>query len=250
MTLAAIASDDSLPAAGPDFHEGDNKLEPLKADPELADGYSAKCLAFLQEYAGGALTGLRMLDVGCGRGDLVLRLRGAGARAFGVEIESRYLESGKVLNQLVDEDGPILSVIEPGARYPYPDGYFDMIASFVVLEHVADLDALAAEIARVLRPGARTIHLLPSKYRPVEPHYFLPLVHWLPKNRTRKLGMAAMLRLGFGRNVMRGHDRQSRLESIYKYANEETFYRTPGEVARAFAAAGLTVDRQIGARVL
>ena len=62
--------------------------------------------------------------------------------------------------------------------------------------------------------------------------------------------MAAMLRLGFGRNVMRGHDRQARLESIYKYANEETFYRTPGEVARAFAAAGLTVDRGVGARVL
>jgi len=40
-----------------------------------------------------------------------------------------------------------------GLHLPFPDAAFDAVTSTAVLEHVADLDAFAREVARVLRPG-------------------------------------------------------------------------------------------------
>jgi SAM-dependent methyltransferase len=49
-----------------------------------------------------------------------------------------------------------------GRRLPCADGGVDRVFSSNVLEHVRDLPALLAEIARVLRPEGLAIHLLPS----------------------------------------------------------------------------------------
>jgi len=49
-----------------------------------------------------------------------------------------------------------------GARLPFPDASFDLVYSSAVLEHVRDLPLSLAEIRRVLRPGGRAVHLLPS----------------------------------------------------------------------------------------
>jgi SAM-dependent methyltransferase len=225
----------------PDFHEGGSKLGPLSPE-SLSDGdYSSQCLAFLQ-LLDGSLAGKMVLDVGCGRGELVMRLRQLGVRAFGIEVEPRYVHSGQILNQLYQDDFPVIQLMQPGASFPYPDDIFDTVASFQVLEHVRDLEPLAREIGRVLRPGGETLHVLPAKYRIVEPHFFLPFVHWLPKSQIRARFISALVRLGLGGRVVRGHDRQSRAASIYHYSNTETFFRSPRQIARAFADAGLTSD--------
>lgn len=236
-------------ASVPDFHERDRKLDVLVPGELPADDYSSRCVAFLKTLEGGSLEGLRILDIGCGRGDLVYRLRALGARAFGVEIEPRYLASGKALNEIRD-DFAVLSIAQPGQPLPYPDGYFDRVVSFQVLEHVADLDAVAGEVARVLRPGGKTVHVLPAKYRVREPHYFLPFVHWLPKNRWRKRAISTLLALGLARSVLPGHRLSARAQSIYAYANEQTFYRAPGRITKAFTNAGLVADTAGGARAL
>ena len=48
-------------------------------------------------------------------------------------------------------------VEESGERMPFPDGSFDTVLTTLVLCSVADLDAVAAEIRRVLRPGGRFV---------------------------------------------------------------------------------------------
>ena len=49
--------------------------------------------------------------------------------------------------------------IGPGERIPAPDDYFDILWTCTVLQHVPDtqLKAVAAEIRRVLRPGATVL---------------------------------------------------------------------------------------------
>lgn len=49
-------------------------------------------------------------------------------------------------------------------RIPLEDHSVDLLVSRTLLEHVASVDNVAIEIARVLRPGASTIHLLPCRY--------------------------------------------------------------------------------------
>ena len=48
-------------------------------------------------------------------------------------------------------------VEESGERMPFPDNSFDTVLTTLVLCSVTDLDAVAAEIRRVLRPGGRFV---------------------------------------------------------------------------------------------
>lgn len=224
-----------------DFHEAERKLEPLTAEALTDDDYSSRCAAFLHELDKG-LAGKRVLDVGCGRGDLVMRLRQSGVRAFGLEVEPRYVKSGGILGKLYSDDFPIIGLTEGDGRFPYPDGYFDWVVSFQVLEHVRDLEPVAREMSRVLRPGGATVHVLPARYRVVEPHYSLPFVHWLPKSPVRARFISMLMRLGVRPAVMHEHDHATKTASIYRYSNEETFYRTPSRIAAHFKSAGLRMD--------
>jgi hypothetical protein len=71
-----------------------------------------------------------------------------------------------------------------GRTIPYPDKHFDVLICNSVIEHVtpADRTRLATEIRRVAK-----YHFVqtPAFEFPVEPHFVLPFVHWLP----RKLGV-------------------------------------------------------------
>lgn len=49
-----------------------------------------------------------------------------------------------------------------GRRLPFADHSFDVVFSSNVLEHIAHVEAFQAEIRRVLKPGGRAVHVLPS----------------------------------------------------------------------------------------
>ncbi|GMV01839.1 MAG: hypothetical protein AMXMBFR52_14950 [Burkholderiales bacterium] len=49
-----------------------------------------------------------------------------------------------------------------GEAIPYPEQSFDLVFSSNVLEHVEDVELLLCEMARVLRPNGRMVHILPT----------------------------------------------------------------------------------------
>lgn len=49
-------------------------------------------------------------------------------------------------------------------RLPFPDGAFATVLSNSALEHVDDIDAVLAEIARVVRPGGRVVITVPTTH--------------------------------------------------------------------------------------
>ncbi len=55
-------------------------------------------------------------------------------------------------------------VADVSRHLPFADGEVDLLVSRTLLEHVPDVQRAAREIARVLKPGAQTIHLLPCRY--------------------------------------------------------------------------------------
>ena len=93
-------------------------------------------------------------DLGCGFGRMTPVLREVASAVVGFEREPGFVERARSLWPDAD-----FRRVDSLASLPCPDGCFDFVLSFTVLQHVpdADLPAVAEEIKRVLRrPG----HLL------------------------------------------------------------------------------------------
>lgn len=90
----------------------------------------------------------RVLELGAGDGVQTTALR----ERFGEVIPIDIAPSG-------DVDGLIVA---DASRLPFVDGYFDLVFSSNVLEHVEALDACLAEMKRVLAPGGIMIHSMPT----------------------------------------------------------------------------------------
>ncbi|GIU97496.1 MAG: demethylmenaquinone methyltransferase [Actinomycetota bacterium] len=88
--------------------------------------------------------GSLVLDLACGTGDLCRELQRQGYRAVGVDLSAGMLAAARTSAPLVQAD--IL-------RLPVRDGAVDGATCGFALRNVASIPALAAEIARVVRPG-------------------------------------------------------------------------------------------------
>jgi SAM-dependent methyltransferase len=230
----------------PDFRElsGDAKFQPLTA-AELQDEPDGEFLDFIRRCATQQSTsesGIRILDFGCGRGGTVGRLRRLGWRTFGVEIEQKFIAAGAIVNAGNGGVYPVLSVMDDGGRTIFPDGFFDSVISDQVLEHVADLGNVASEIARILRPGGYVFHRLPAQYLFVEPHYRLPLVHWLPKNGVRRAAISALVSMGHPVPLPPDMPARHRTDVIHRYSCDHTYYRSPAAIASEFRKHGIRLD--------
>jgi malonyl-CoA O-methyltransferase len=98
------------------------------------------------------LTGLRLLDAGCGTGR---RLRGTGAaRAVGVELCQEMLDAG--LREM-GRDPAIETMVGDVRALPLPDRSFDMVWCRLVIGHLPDCAPAYAELGRVADAGALVI---------------------------------------------------------------------------------------------
>lgn len=143
---------DYLPAAG---HDG---LLPFYDLLSRLTG-AAKLHRRLIEQAGLA-TGQRVLEIGCGTGNLAIRAKRAepGIELVGSDPDplalARAQRKARGLTGISFERGY-------AQRLPYPDAGFDRVLSSLMLHHL-DHDAkvaTAAEVARVLRPGG-SLHVV------------------------------------------------------------------------------------------
>lgn len=96
-------------------------------------------------------TGKDVLDLGCAGGFMAEAIAERGAGVVGIDpaadaiaAASRHASAGGLI---------IRYDVGVGEALPYDDGCFDAVVCVDVLEHVADLASVLAEVARVLRPG-------------------------------------------------------------------------------------------------
>jgi SAM-dependent methyltransferase len=60
-------------------------------------------------------------------------------------------------------DARVFPILEyDGSEFPFPDQAFDVVYTSNLLEHVNDLASMHAEIRRVLAPGGKVLHVLPT----------------------------------------------------------------------------------------
>jgi SAM-dependent methyltransferase len=96
----------------------------------------------------------RILDLGCGAGDLLAALRKRGHSAIGMDIAHSALRSAAELN--------VPGVLGSYRQPPYRDGSFDLVMMFHVLEHIPDPDAAIKGARQMLRPNGRLLIQVPN----------------------------------------------------------------------------------------
>jgi SAM-dependent methyltransferase len=89
------------------------------------------------------------VDVGCGEGRVARELAGRGHALVGIDGSESLVAAARA------GDPPIDARVADAAAMPLEDGVADLAVSFMTLQSVDDLDAVVAEIARVLGPGGR-----------------------------------------------------------------------------------------------
>ncbi len=105
------------------------------------------------------LTGLRLLDAGCGTGR---RLCGTGAAsAIGVDISPEMLEAG--IAPTFDRLG-VRTMIGDIRNLPLPDQSFDVVWCRLAIGHVPDCAPAYAELARAVGIGG---HVIVSDFHPL-----------------------------------------------------------------------------------
>jgi SAM-dependent methyltransferase len=102
--------------------------------------------------------GLGVLEIGCGGGSLLHRLRTAGIDVVGVETNAGRIEESRRLY----DDLPIRHVA--GSTLPFADERFDVVLSFDVFEHIPDSDRHLSEVRRVLKPDGWYLLQTPNKW--------------------------------------------------------------------------------------
>ena len=96
----------------------------------------------------GFVPGGRLLELGCGTGQTLNKLRDLGWRnLYGVEISDSAARIARRSGFSV-ETAPIERALEN-----YPDGWFDAIVAEMVLEHLVNPFTVVQQIARKLKPG-------------------------------------------------------------------------------------------------
>ncbi|MCS6954718.1 MAG: class I SAM-dependent methyltransferase, partial [Bryobacteraceae bacterium] len=110
--------------------------------------------------------GMTVLDVGCGRGEIVRHCARLGATAFGVDYAPAALRLAREL-LAKDEGAPGRTGLarSDAKALPFPDNTFDRVLIFDVVEHLYpwELERCLAEARRALKPGgAVIIHTAPN----------------------------------------------------------------------------------------
>jgi SAM-dependent methyltransferase len=143
-------------------------------------------LDLINRYA--PLHSKRILDVGCGMGMYVRAMSALSPDVYGVDIDAEKV--AKISAELPNIQQ------SPAETLPFADGFFDVVLSHEVIEHVDDDAQAIREAGRCLKPGGRLVVFCPNRLYPFETHgaYFgkryvfgnIPLVNWLPDPLRRR----------------------------------------------------------------
>jgi trans-aconitate methyltransferase len=96
-----------------------------------------------------AAPGERILDLGCGDGQLTQRIASTGASVVGVDASPEMVAAARARG--------IAAKLAAAELLPGPDAAFDAVFSNAALHWVQDQDAMMMQVRRVLAPGGRFV---------------------------------------------------------------------------------------------
>lgn len=144
-------------------------------DPNSRRQKAEKIVYALTHYADRPLCSAVCLDIGCSSGVITSALTPLSNRVLGLDYDEIALQARdpEIRTRVHFIRGDAMTL-------PFGNSTMDVIICAQVYEHVPDAERLFKEIHRVLVPGGVVFFSGPNWLFPIEPHYFLPFLHWLP----------------------------------------------------------------------
>jgi SAM-dependent methyltransferase len=100
--------------------------------------------------------GGRLLDIGCGPGNLLKKAEDHGLASYGLDISVEALKIAK-------RNSPNSKLfLASGERLPFASDFFDYITCMGSLEHFTDMDMALKEMLRVAKPDAKFCIMVPN----------------------------------------------------------------------------------------
>ncbi len=154
----------------PSLYDEDYFLSSCEGHQEFIEtegrGLSPRLAAALA--AAEVLPGMRVLDVGSGRGEVVRRCARLGASAYGIDYAAVANQLARELMARGEELDGRMGVAQADAKVlPFPAGHFDRVTMFDIVEHLHpwELHQALLEVGRVLRDDGRlVIHTAPNRW--------------------------------------------------------------------------------------
>jgi ubiquinone/menaquinone biosynthesis C-methylase UbiE len=107
----------------------------------------------------GEVRGLRVLDAGCGQGDLTLHLLRHGAHVTALDLSAGMIDVvQRRAQRLPHQNHRLTTVAAPLEQSNLPDAGFDLVLGKFILHHI-DVASGAYELLRLLAPSGRAIFI-------------------------------------------------------------------------------------------
>lgn len=114
---------------------------------------------FLTEI--GDVSGLTILDAGCGEGYLSRKLAQRGGNVTGIDIAEKLVDIARAKNKKGEITYKVVDLSKPLPEYRE---CFDLIASFFVLNDVYDYRGFLSTLSSVTKPGGRLVMFINNPY--------------------------------------------------------------------------------------
>ena len=120
-------------------------------------------------------SGSKLLDIGCGNGDITKNFKDLGLQVHGIDISdsSKHLLSEYEFSKVNLNNAP----------YPLKNETFDFVFSKSVVEHMRDPDILIDESFRLLKKGGIFICMTPSWKHSFKEAFYIDHTHVTPFTR-------------------------------------------------------------------
>jgi ubiquinone/menaquinone biosynthesis C-methylase UbiE len=128
----------------------------------------------------GPVSGRRVLELGCGQGDLTLQLLERGAEVVAIDISPGMVDVARGRVERFLPGAPAELRVAPVEETGLDAESVDLVAGKWILHHV-DVAAAAREVHRVLRPGGRGVFF--------ENHGLNPLLSLSRRHLVGRLGI-------------------------------------------------------------
>lgn len=229
-----------------------DQLKPVDSQAYSADYFISECeghdeflrtggkelprrLAMALELAG-SVDGKRVLDLGCGRGEIVRYCLEHGADTVGLDFSVDALELAKTIlpskSSIIRADGQSL---------PFQRASFDLVFALDLVEHLYSdqLERLLSEVYRILVPGGRLIvHTMPNiwYYR-----YGYPLYRMAQSVRGKQLPRDSRERYRYAKSLhvneqsivtLRRSMERAGFKGLVRLSNQQDFLQEPNSTMR------------------
>jgi SAM-dependent methyltransferase len=114
----------------------------------------------------GDIGGRRMLEYGCGLGEISVLLAKSGAYVSTFDLSPKSVLTCRQRAKINHVDQHIRLSVAAGENLPYADESFDVVFGKAILHHL-DADLGWTEISRVLKPGGKAVFVEPMGMNPV-----------------------------------------------------------------------------------